>query len=332
MLSGPPGYVRLHEEGALPARVEAALELLERPCRVCPRGCRVDRLAGEAGLCGVGRHAVVASYFPHVGEEDCLRGRHGSGTVFFAGCSLRCVFCQNFRISWSARGETATPKRLGAIFVELQQLGCHNVNLVTPEHVVPQVVEAIPFAVERGLRLPLVYNTSGYDALECLRLLDGIVDVYMPDFKLWTAARCRRYLKRADYAEVARAAVREMHRQVGDLVLDEDGLAVRGLLLRHLVLPGLLDETAAILRFVAAELGTGTYLNLMAQYRPDARVGRNGEYLELDRRLHRDEFERAWALAEELGFRRLDARSRLEARTLADPASGDGPESRAPRD
>jgi putative pyruvate formate lyase activating enzyme len=306
-VSRTPAYVRLSEAGALPARVEAALELLGSPCGVCPRRCRVDRHGGEAGLCGVGRHAVVASYFPHFGEEDCLRGRCGSGTVFFAGCSLRCVFCQNWQISWSAHGETVTPERLAAIFLELQALGCHNVNLVTPEHVVPQVVEALPFAVDRGLRLPLVYNTSGYDALESLRLLDGIVDVYMPDFKLWTYERCRRYLKRGDYAEVARAALREMHRQVGDLVLGEDGLAVSGLLLRHLVLPGLLDETEAVLRFVAEELGTGTYLNLMAQYRPEGRVGRDGGYSELARRLHRDELERAWALAEELGLRRLDA-------------------------
>jgi len=311
-----PGYLQLARSGALAERVRAALDLLGVPCRVCPRRCRVDRGRDVRGLCGIGRHAVVASAFPHFGEEDCLRGRYGSGTVFFAGCSLRCVFCQNWQISWSAHGETVTPERLAAIFVELQQLGCHNVNLVTPEHVVPQVVEAIPAAVEHGLRVPLVYNTSGYDALESLSLLEGIVDVYMPDFKLWSEERCRRYLKRRDYAEVARAALREMHRQVGDLVLDEHGLAVHGLLLRHLVLPGLLDETEAILRFVAAELGTGTYLNLMAQYRPEARVGRDGEFRELDRRVHRDEFEQAWALAERLGFHRLDARSLAEARTL----------------
>ena len=316
-MSGGPGYARLAESGELPARVDAALRLLAEPCRVCPRGCRVDRLAGESGLCGVGRHAVVASYFAHFGEEDCLRGRHGSGTVFFAGCSLRCVFCQNFRISWTAAGEVASPERLAAIFVELQDAGCHNVNLVTPEHVVPHVIEAIPFAVEQGLRLPLVYNTSAYDALDCLRLLDGIVDVYMPDFKLWTSERCRRYLKRGDYAEVARAALREMHRQVGDLVLDDDGLAEHGLLLRHLVLPGLLDETEAILRFVAAELGTGTYVNLMAQYRPDAQVGRDGKYRELDRRLSVDEFEQACAIAAELGLHRLDERSRAESGRLA---------------
>ncbi|HVP76046.1 MAG TPA: radical SAM protein [Gaiellaceae bacterium] len=310
------GYLALQRCGALDGRVEAALELLEEPCRVCPRRCRIDRRRDEHGLCGIGRHAVVASAFPHFGEETCLRGSHGSGTVFFAGCSLRCVFCQNFDISWQARGETAPPERLAAIMVALQQLGCHNVNWVTPEHVVPQLVEAMPAAVRRGLKVPIVYNTSGYDDPACLQLLDGIVDVYMPDFKLWSPERCRRYLKRADYAGVARAAIVEMHRQVGDLVLDEHGLARRGLLLRHLVLPGLLDETEAILRFVAEQLGPGTYVNVMAQYRPAARVGR-GQYGEIDRRLHCDEYERACHLAAQLGLHRIDRESLAEGRRLS---------------
>ena len=244
-------------------RAAAGLALLAEPCRVCPRRCRVDRLGDARGLCLVGRRAVVASYFPHVGEEDCLRGRRGSGTVFFSGCSLRCAFCQNFDIAWTLRGEEVDPARLAAIMLELQALGCHNINRVTPEHVVPQILEAMPIALEAGLRLPIVYNTSSYDSLDCLELLEGVVDVYMPDFKLWTSERARRYLKRADYPEVARTAIREMHRQVGDLVLDGEGLARRGLLLRHLVMPGLLDETHAILRFVAEELGPRTYVNLM---------------------------------------------------------------------
>ena len=308
-------YVALHRCGALKLRVEVALALLEEPCRVCSRRCRVDRSADERGLCGVGRHAVVASAFPHFGEESCLRGSHGSGTVFFAGCSLRCVFCQNADISRQGRGETAPPGRLAAIMVALQRLGCHNVNWVTPEHVVPQLVEAMPAAVERGLTVPIVYNTSAYDDPACLRLLDGIVDVYMPDFKLWSPERCRTYLKRADYAEVARTAIVEMHRQVGDLVLDERGLARRGLLLRHLVLPGLLEETEAILGFVAERLGPGTYLNLMAQYRPAAQVGR-GRYDAIDRRLDRDEYEHARLVATTLGFRRIDRGSLAEGRRL----------------
>jgi len=200
--------------------------------------------------------------------------------------------------------------------VALQRLGCHNVNWVTPEHVVPQLIEAMPAAVERGLRLPIVYNTSAYDDTACLELLDGIVDVYMPDFKLWSPERCRRYLKRADYGDVARAAITEMHRQVGDLVLDERGLARRGLLLRHLVLPGLLDETEAVLHFVAERLGPGTYVNLMAQYRPAARVAR-GQYAEIDRRLYRDEYEHARIHAAELGLRRIDRESLAEGRRLS---------------
>jgi putative pyruvate formate lyase activating enzyme len=277
----------------------------------------VDRRADVRGLCAVGRHARVASAFAHFGEEDCLRGWAGSGTIFFAGCNLRCVFCQNWDISWGdRRSPPLPPDRLAALMLELQDAGCHNVNLVTPEHVVPQVLEAVPPAVESGLRLPLVYNTSAYDSLDGLRILDGVVDVYMPDFKLWTREAARRYLKRGDYPEVARAAIREMHRQVGDLVLDELGLARRGVLLRHLVMPGLGEETAAILRFVAEELGTGCYVNLMAQYRPAARVGARGELPEIDRRVFREEFEEALDLALELGLR-LDPRSRSEGRLLA---------------
>ena len=308
-------YLALARSGDLDRRVEAALELLAEPCRVCPRRCRVDRSRDERGLCGIGRYAVVASAFPHFGEESCLRGSHGSGTVFFAGCSLRCVFCQNFEISWQTRGETAPPERLAAIMVALQRLGCHNVNWVTPEHVVPQLIEAMPAAVEHGLSVPIVYNTSAYDDRACLELLDGIVDVYMPDFKLWSPERSRRYLKRADYGDVARETIAEMHRQVGDLILDERGLARRGLLLRHLVLPGLLDETRAILHFVAERLGRGTYVNLMAQYRPAARGGR-GQYEEINRRVDRDEYEQALILAAELGLRRIDRESLAEGHRL----------------
>jgi putative pyruvate formate lyase activating enzyme len=213
-------------------RARRAHELLGPRCTVCPRLCKVDRRADERGLCAVGRHAVVASHFPHFGEEDCLRGHRGSGTIFFSGCNLRCVFCQNHDISWRLNGDVVTPERLAAMMLELQAIGCHNVNWVTPEHVVPEILEAFPLAVEAGLRLPTVYNTSSYDSLDSLRLMEGVVDVCMPDFKLWTRERARSYLKRADYPDVARETVREMHRQVGDLELDADGLARRGLLLR----------------------------------------------------------------------------------------------------
>jgi putative pyruvate formate lyase activating enzyme len=285
-------------------------------CVVCPRGCKVDRRADEKGLCAIGRHAVVASYFPHFGEEDCLRGRRGSGTIFFSGCNLRCVFCQNHDISWEVRGEKAPPERLAAMMLELQAMGCHNINWVTPEHVVPQILEALPLAVEGGLHLPIVYNTSAYDSVDGLRLMEGVVDVYMPDFKLWTRETARRYLKRADYPDVARETIKEMHRQVGELVVDEHGMARRGLILRHLIMPGLLDETDAILRFVADELGTGVYVNLMAQYYVSGRVGRNGEYLEIARGIDRGEYERALGLAHGLGLR-LDPRSVGEGRRLA---------------
>jgi putative pyruvate formate lyase activating enzyme len=310
-----PSYLDLgHDE--LERRAAEGRELLGPRCLVCPRLCKVDRRAGAAGLCAVGRHAVVASASAHFGEEDCLRGRSGSGTIFFSGCNLRCVFCQNWDISWGPmRGIVVSADGLATLMLELQSIGCHNVNFVTPEHVVPQILEALPLAAARGLRLPLVYNTSAYDSLDSLRLLDGIVDVYMPDFKLWTREAARRYLKRADYPDVARESIREMHRQVGDLSLDENGLARRGVLLRHLVMPGLQEETAAILRFVASELGPSCYVNLMAQYHPAGRVG-GGEHPELDRRVFREEYSAALELAEELGLR-LDARGRSEGRRLA---------------
>jgi putative pyruvate formate lyase activating enzyme len=290
--------------------------LLGERCVVCPRGCKVDRRADVAGLCAIGRHAVVASHFPHFGEEDCLRGWRGSGTIFFSGCNLRCVFCQNHEISWEVRGELVTPERLAEMMLELQAIGCHNVNWVTPEHVVPQILEALPLAFARGLELPIVYNTSAYDSLDSLRLMEGIVDVYMPDFKLWTSEATRRYLKRSDYPDVARETIVEMNRQVGELVLDARGMALRGLIVRHLIMPGLLEETEAILRFVADELGTGTYVNLMAQYYVSGKVGQNGQYAEIARGIHREEYEQALALACELGLR-LDPRSVGERGRLA---------------
>src|SRR5262245_11593734 len=311
-----PGYVALAGSGELVRRVAEAFELLGPRCMVCPRGCKVDRRSDEPGLCAIGRDAVVASHFPHFGEEDCLRGRRGSGTIFFSGCNLRCVFCQNHDISWQVRGELVTPERLAGMMLELQAIGCHNINWVTPEHVVPQILESLPMPFARGLELPIVYNTSAYDSLDSLRLMEGIVDVYMPDFKLWTSEAARRYLKRADYPDVARETIAEMHRQVGELVLDERGLARRGLILRHLVMPGLLEETEAILRFVAEELGTGAYVNLMAQYYVSGKVGRDGQYEEIARGIHGEEYERALELARELGLR-LDPRSVAEGRGLA---------------
>ncbi len=303
-----PSYLALARTGELARRAERALELLGPVCRVCPRRCRVDRGRDERSICHVGRRAIVSSAFPHHGEEDPLRGWAGSGTIFLAGCNLRCVFCQNFEVSWEVRGVEVTAEGLAELMLELQARGCHNINWVTPEHVVPQLLEALAVAAERGLRLPIVYNTSSYDSPESLALLDGVVDIYMPDLKLWSPERARRYLRRPDYPEVARRSILEMHRQVGPLELDARGLAVRGVLLRHLVMPGLLEETEAILRWVAEELGPETYLNLMGQYRPEGLVLEGG-YPEIARRPAREELRRAVELALELGLRRLDAGS-----------------------
>jgi putative pyruvate formate lyase activating enzyme len=302
-----PAYLEAHRSGLLASRVAwARRELTD--CRACPRDCGVDRTAGDIGVCRIGRLAVVASAFPHLGEECCLRGTRGSGTIFFAGCNLRCVFCQNWDISQRAAGEPLSAERLGALMLRLQALGCHNINFVTPEHVVPQIVEAVGWAVPEGLRLPLVYNTSAYDALGSLELMDGLVDVYMPDFKFWDPATARRLAGAADYPQVARAAIAEMHRQVGVLELGPGGLARRGVLVRHLVMPGHEEETEAILGWLAEALSPDTYLNLMGQYRPDHRVPGSERYADIDRRPRRDEMAAARAAAGRAGLRRLDGR------------------------
>ena len=307
-----PGYLKLHRRGDLPARVNAALAELE-DCCACPRNCHVNRLEDVARVCHVGRHAIVSSAFAHFGEEDCLRGWNGSGTIFFGMCNLRCVFCQNWDVSQRRPGRERTAAEIAGLMLELQAAGCHNVNFVTPEHVAPQVVEAIALAVPAGLRVPIVYNTSAYDALSSLRLLDGLVDVYMPDFKFWTRQSARRLCKAKDYPERARAAIREMHRQVGPLRFGPDGLARRGVLVRHLVMPGQGDETAAILDWLARELSPATYVNLMAQYRPDYEVGaiaRDGtpRYADIDRPPRPDELEQAYAAARRAGLWRFDRR------------------------
>jgi putative pyruvate formate lyase activating enzyme len=310
-------YLAAYESGLLRERVEQALALLgqrrvaeERPtCRVCPRYCRVARLDDEPGYCRVGRHAAVSSYFPHFGEEDCLRGWRGSGTVFFTSCNLRCVFCQNYEVSQLRQGRTVTPQELAEIYLQVQAWGCHNLNWVTPEHVVPQALEALYLAVQRGLRLPVVYNTSGYDAPECLDLLDGIVDIYMPDFKFWDPELARRYLGARDYPERVRHSIRTMHRQVGDLEIDpQTRLARRGLLVRHLVMPGFLDDTRAIFAWLATAVSPNTYVNVMDQYYPDGAVLETDKYRELRRRLTPDEHRQALALARAAGLQRIDER------------------------
>jgi putative pyruvate formate lyase activating enzyme len=303
-----PNYLSLGLD-ALKRRAERAVSLLA-DCRTCPRDCGVDRIKDRWSACKTGRFAVVGSYGPHFGEEGCLSGWRGSGTIFFCHCNLRCVFCQNHDISHDIRpaaGAGTPPDAIAAMMLDLQDRGCHNINFVTPEHVVPQILEALALAAFRGLSLPLVYNTSAYDSLESIALMDGVIDIYMPDFKYWSSEQSRTYMKAGDYPESARAALRAMHRQVGPLRLDANGLARRGLLIRHLVMPGSLDETRAILEWIAEEIGSDTYVNLMAQYRPDGMVG-PGRYAEINRRLTSEEFARARRMAQEAGLQRLDKR------------------------
>ncbi len=305
-----PAYIKLREEGLWKIRekVDRALESLKN-CRVCPRNCGVNRYE-KIGVCRVGRYAVVSSAFPHFGEEDCLRGRRGSGTIFFAFCNLRCVFCQNFSISWKGEDSVVSePKEIAKLMIMLQERGCHNINLVTPEHVVPQVVEAIYYAVEMGLTIPIVYNTSAYDSEESIEILDGIVDIYMPDFKIWDSEKSWKYLGVRDYPDVARRIIKKMYDQVGDLKFDEDGIAVRGLLVRHLVMPSNIAGTDKIMEFLAKEISVHTYVNLMDQYYPAGLVlMKPRNYPEISRRITDDEFYQAISWARKAGLYRLDVR------------------------
>ncbi|HXZ18571.1 MAG TPA: radical SAM protein [Candidatus Acidoferrales bacterium] len=301
-----PAYLRLYKSGELARRVDRALSDLA-DCTLCPRDCHVNRQANEFAVCRTGRYARVSSHFPHQGEEDCLRGWSGSGTIFFSWCNLRCVFCQNYDVSWQGQGGETRPEELAEMMLHLQALGCHNINFVTPEHVVPQILEALPSAIRGGLRLPLVYNTGAYDSLESIELMDGVVDIYMPDFKIWDAEMARRYLKAPNYPDAARRVIKAMHQQVGDLVMDENGLALRGVLLRHLVMPGEIAGTREIMDWVARELGPNTYVNVMQQYRPAGKVSRT-EYAEMNRRITGIELKNAIGAAHAAGLHRLDGR------------------------
>jgi putative pyruvate formate lyase activating enzyme len=296
-----PAYLELHRTGELLRRAEAAERLLEA-CRVCPRECLAQRLQGESGVCGVADQALVSSYGPHFGEERPLVGFGGSGTIFLAHCNLCCVFCQNFEISQQDEGRIVSAGELAGIMLGLQRMGCHNINFVTPTHQVPQILRALPIAIDGGLQVPLVYNCGGYESLETLRLLDGVFDIYMPDFKYADAGLAKRYSNVENYPEVAKAAFREMHRQVSDLALDRRGIARRGLLVRHLVLPNGIAGTGEVVRFLA-DLSEDTYVNVMDQYRPCYRAH---EYPPLARRPSRAELEDALRLARAAGLRRLD--------------------------
>jgi len=306
-------YQGLYRSGELEERVERARAILNS-CELCPRCCKANRLQDETGVCRTASEAVVSSYGPHFGEEAPLVGLHGSGTIFFTHCNLRCMFCQNYPISQLGEGRVASKGELAKMILSLQERGCHNINLVTPTHVVPQILEALEVAAGLGLSIPLVYNCGGYESMETLRLLDGIVDIYMPDMKYSDERNARRFSGVKDYPAVNRAAVKEMHRQVGDLQMDERGVAKRGLLVRHLVLPHGISGTEGVVRFIAEEVSRGTYLNVMAQYRPAHRAFKIPA---LSRALLRQEFAEAVNLAREHGLERLDGvRPRSVARLL----------------
>jgi putative pyruvate formate lyase activating enzyme len=294
-----PGYLDLYRNGELARRAEALTARLTH-CDICPRNCAVDRLNGETEYCGIGARAVVANACHHHGEEPPISGSRGSGTIFFAGCNLRCVYCQNHQISqdWRPLPETDTAA-LARVMLDLQARGCQNINFVTPSHVAPQIVAALLLAVPLGLNLPLVYNSSGYDALETLRALDGIIDVYLPDLRYAAGDAAAKYSDAADYPAVARAAVREMYRQVGNLKMDEDGVAVRGVIVRHLILPGGLSGSYQTLRFLAEEISPQITLSVMSQYGPQHRATAHPE---IARQLEQGEYAAVVEWLDEFGL------------------------------
>ncbi len=299
-----PAYIETSKKGLLSEKIQKAYEILES-CTLCPRRCKADRLSGETGICKTGKKAYVSSFNSHFGEEDSLVGTHGSGTIFFTHCNLLCIFCQNYDISHLGHGEQMSSKKLAGIMLHLQDTGCHNINFVTPSHVVPQILSAVEIAVHKGLSVPLVYNTGGYD--ETLKLLEGVFDIYMPDFKFWNPEVAKIICDTEDYPEVARKALVEMHRQVGDLITDESGIAGRGLLVRHLVLPHGLAGTRELMRFIANKISSNTYVNIMPQYRP---CGRAMEIKELSDYLSPKDYKAALQAAREEGVERLDSRKR----------------------
>ena len=296
-----PPYIRLHEEGILPVRADRLYALMA-PCRLCPHRCGVDRTRGERGRCRSGVIPVVSSFHAHMGEERCLVGRHGSGTIFFANCNLACIFCQNYDISHGGYGEEASFDELASMMLALQARGCHNINLVTPTHMAYAIVMALDIAAGKGLRVPLVYNSGGYDSVDALEILDGIVDIYMPDFKYMDGKVAGELSGAPDYPEAAMKALREMHRQTGDLACDGRGVAYRGVLVRHLVLPNNLAQSERVFACLSS-ISPDMYVNVMDQYRPEYRAR---ECFDLRRRVTLDEYNRAVSQAREAGLRRID--------------------------
>jgi putative pyruvate formate lyase activating enzyme len=298
-----PSYLKLYREGKLQDRVDRALELM-RECSLCPRECHVDRLSGELGFCRTGEKARVASLHAHFGEESPLVGTNGSGTIFFRSCNLLCCFCQNYDISHDAEGGEVGPKDLADMMLSLQRRGCHNINFVTPSHVVPQILQGLFIAIERDLKVPLVYNTGGYDKVETLSILEDIFDIYMPDFKFWETRWSEKFCKAPDYRNIATAAIKEMHRQVGDLLIDESGIAEKGLLVRHLVMPNDVSNTKEVMTFLADKISEDTYVNVMDQYHPCGKATLDPV---INRRLTMKEYVEAVRRTREAGLHRLDS-------------------------
>lgn len=294
-----PSYIVCHQTGVLKDRIERLRGILQE-CALCPRRCGVDRLKGEKGVCRADHRLMVSSVSPHFGEEPPLMGFYGSGTIFLTHCNLRCLFCQNDDISHGGAGNPMPPEELARAMVGLQRMGCHNINFVTPTHYAPQIIEALPEAIRLGLRVPLVWNCGGYESLDILRLLDGIVDIYMPDLKFGSNEPGIKYCSVPDYPAVVFEAVREMHRQVGDLQMDDQGIAQRGLLVRHLVMP---DDIAGqrVARFIAEEISPHTYINIMDQYRPCHRAY---QFLEINRGITFQEYQAAVRAAKDMGLYR----------------------------
>jgi putative pyruvate formate lyase activating enzyme len=292
-----PRYLNIKEE-ELDRRIEKAYKLLS-PCEVCPRKCGVDRLEGEKGFCRSSEEVIVSSYNAHFGEEPPLVGYFGSGTIFFTNCNLKCVYCQNYPISQLGNGNKVSLSELAKIMLALQKRKCHNINLVTPTHFVPQILKSLKSAIKMGLRIPIVYNTSGYDSVNTLKLLDGIVDIYLPDARYADNETARKYSSAPSYFEIMKKALKEMHQQVGDLVTDKIGVARSGLIVRHLVLPEGLSGTKKIMHFIARKISSHTYISLMAQYFPAYQAG---QFPPLSRRINREEYREALQAYKEEGL------------------------------
>jgi len=295
-----PSYIKLHKTGELQKRVYILNNILKN-CKLCPRQCSVNRLEGELGFCRAAEKLMISSAFPHFGEEPPLVGNKGSGTIFLTHCNLQCVFCQNYDISHQGHGEIISSEQLAEYMHYLQKRGCHNINFVTPTHYIPQITAALPYAIDLGLQIPLVYNCGGYESLEVIHLLDSIIDIYMPDVKFAEGKVAEKYSQAPDYPEVVKRVLKEMHRQVGNLQINTEGIAEKGLLIRHLVMPNGLAGTRKLMHFIATEISPHSYVNVMSQYRPEYKAS---NYFELNRLITHKEYGEAIESAKKEGLYR----------------------------